>query len=82
MKVFLLFIFLVLAYILPSRAASLLDFTLNLGPSITQGGNNDKLGKPNLAAGITQVFSFNDSYYGKDISRNRMAAIFQIGLGL
>ena len=34
-----------------------------------------------LGAGIIQHFSFNDDYNGRDISGNRLAALFQIGIG-
>lgn len=34
-----------------------------------------------LGAGVQQIFSFDDSLNGKDISGNRLAMLFQIGFG-
>jgi hypothetical protein len=34
-----------------------------------------------VGAGVTQIFSFNDEYQGKDISGNRLSGIVRIGIG-
>ncbi len=57
MKTFLLSVLIVLFYALPASAVSNFDFTFNFGPSLSQSGNIDKLGEPNINTG----FGFN--YY-------------------
>jgi hypothetical protein len=52
MNTFFFTVFLALLYALPARAVSNFDLTFNLGPSISQSGNIEELGTPNLSTGI------------------------------
>jgi hypothetical protein len=52
MNTFFLSVFFALFYVLPAKAVSNFDLTFNLGPSISQNGNIEELGTPNLSTGI------------------------------
>ena len=52
MNTFFFTVLLALLYALPAQAVSNFDLTFNLGPSISQSGNIEELGTPNLSTGI------------------------------
>jgi hypothetical protein len=60
--------------------AFILNYKLFVRYVISNLGDDESSDNFFIGAGIIQNFSFNDDYRGKDISGNRLAALFQIGL--
>jgi hypothetical protein len=63
--------------------AFILDYKLFARYIVKEWENDDtsSTGTFFLGAGIIQTFSLNDDLYGKDISGNRFAMLFQVGVG-
>lgn len=62
MKALMSFLILMFISILPARAASSFDLSFNFGPSLSQNGNIEELGSPNLNTGLGFNYFFRENH--------------------
>jgi hypothetical protein len=62
MSTFISTLFLALFYVMPAMAVSNFDLSFNFGPSISQNGNVEELGTPNISTGLGFNYFFEPSH--------------------